>query len=315
MVVRPHAADPDTRELVLQVHNQERADIPRSGCLGESAKDPDALLSGVFEFWQRLDRFLGRSGQHELAILLLQLAHWNGNVMPTEADKPARADDHEGDGRVGRNDEIVDLPDPLILLVVDGLTHSLLFDAPAERHRLHLLHRDAESGRSGDLSGGISTGYQNETRQCHDCHALHRRLLMTWNVNLPARGHAPLWGESHSPCQLSRRRNPALSRGSHSQRSSCRTPNPVTSSWHVGSDYRPIADCRIDRRSRSPRSPGAPPAPRLLTPLACQHKLAPPVRVPARWKEPYAVSPVPAREPHKAEALRGVWSPPPPEQR
>ena len=61
---------------------------PRSACLGENAKDPDALLSGVFEFWQRLNRFLGRSGQYELAILLLQLAHWNSDVMPTEADKP-----------------------------------------------------------------------------------------------------------------------------------------------------------------------------------------------------------------------------------
>src|ERR1700736_1758624 len=42
------------------------------------------------------------------------------------------------------------------------------------------------------------------------------------------------------------------------QRSSCRTANPVTSSRHVGSDYQPIADSRIERRSRSPRvtSPG-----------------------------------------------------------
>ena len=49
--------------------------------------------------------------------------------MPAEADEAARADDHEGDGSVGRNDEVVDLPDPLLLLVVDVLTEDLLLEA------------------------------------------------------------------------------------------------------------------------------------------------------------------------------------------
>ena len=43
------------------------------------------------------------------------------------------ADNHEGHGRVGRNDKVVDLPALLLLLIVEIRTKDLLPDTPAER--------------------------------------------------------------------------------------------------------------------------------------------------------------------------------------
>src|SRR5207237_10554114 len=88
------------------------------------------------------------------------------------------------DGRVRRDDEVVDDSDLLILLVEDGVAEHLLLGAPAEGHDLQLLDRHAKLGRTGNLGGDIATGYQNQERQGHECHALHlRRSSLDWTIS------------------------------------------------------------------------------------------------------------------------------------
>ncbi len=82
----------------------------------------------------------------KLAVLMAQLGHWNRDVVLPETDESARTDDHEGDGSVRSDDEVINGPDLLLLLVVDGLAKDLPLGTPAERHGLHLLDRHAEPG-------------------------------------------------------------------------------------------------------------------------------------------------------------------------
>src|SRR5258707_5040553 len=60
--------------------------------------DVETLLPGVLELRQCFDRLLGRAGQDELAVLLLQLGHRNRDIVLPEAHEAARTDDHEGGG-------------------------------------------------------------------------------------------------------------------------------------------------------------------------------------------------------------------------
>src|SRR5919201_317103 len=82
---------------------------------GNSAQ---GLLLGVLELRQGFDRLPGRAGQHELAVLLLQLIRWDGHVMPPHAHEASCADDNERHRRVGGDDEVVNDSDLLLLFVI-----------------------------------------------------------------------------------------------------------------------------------------------------------------------------------------------------
>src|SRR5438445_382877 len=125
----------------------------------------DTLLLGVLELWQGLDRLLGRARQHELAILLLQLIHWNGHVVLANAHEASRADDDERDRSVRSDDEVVDGPDLLILLVINRLAKDLLLCTPPNRYRPRLLDCDPDPGRARNLRGSIALrGEQHDAR-------------------------------------------------------------------------------------------------------------------------------------------------------
>jgi len=54
------------------------------------------LFPGILELRQRLDRFLAGAGEHELPVLLLQLASRNRDVVFADTEESARADDGVG---------------------------------------------------------------------------------------------------------------------------------------------------------------------------------------------------------------------------
>src|SRR3984893_13574750 len=108
------------------------------GCHTSLPADSARLLLCVFEFRQGLNRFLGCAGEHELVVLLFELLDRNEHIVPSEPDNDASPNDDERHGGARCNDECIDSPDPLLLLVVDGLPEQLLLRAPAERDRTAL---------------------------------------------------------------------------------------------------------------------------------------------------------------------------------
>src|SRR5258708_32379671 len=79
----------------------------------------------IFEGRHYLDDFLRCTGKNDLAVALLQLADRDGDVMLADTEESAGADDGVGDRFVGGDDDVVDLPDRLALVVVDGLPENL----------------------------------------------------------------------------------------------------------------------------------------------------------------------------------------------
>jgi hypothetical protein len=57
----------------------------------------------------------------------------------------------------GGDDEVVDAPDLLLLLVIDRLAKDLFLRTPSDRHRPHLLDGDTKPGRL-TMPRGLSIG-------------------------------------------------------------------------------------------------------------------------------------------------------------
>ena len=89
------------------------------------------LFPGILELRQRFDRFLAGAGEHELPVLLLQLASRNRDVVFADTEESARADDGVGHRTVGRDDDVIDASYFLVLFVVDRLAEYLFLCAPA----------------------------------------------------------------------------------------------------------------------------------------------------------------------------------------
>ena len=85
----------------------------------------------VLELRQALDRVLSGAWEHELTVLLLQLADGDSDVVLAQADKSTGTDNGVGDRHVRRHDEVIDRPYLLILLIVDRFAEHLLLGAPA----------------------------------------------------------------------------------------------------------------------------------------------------------------------------------------
>src|SRR6267143_3910405 len=92
---------------------------------------PRLLVSGILEPRQGLDRLLGGAGEHELPVLLLQLASRNRDVVFADTEESARADDGVGHRTVGRYDDVIDASYFLVLFVVDRLAEYLFLCTPA----------------------------------------------------------------------------------------------------------------------------------------------------------------------------------------
>src|SRR5438094_10401314 len=66
------------------------------------------FFPGILELRQRLARFLAGAGEHELPVLLLQLASRNRAAVFADTEESARAHDGVGHRTVGRDDGLVE---------------------------------------------------------------------------------------------------------------------------------------------------------------------------------------------------------------
>jgi hypothetical protein len=66
----------------------------------------------------------------DLAFVLLELGNWDRHVVLAHSEESTRTDDRVGERLVGRNDQVVDHADLLILVVVDWLAEDLFLGAP-----------------------------------------------------------------------------------------------------------------------------------------------------------------------------------------
>src|SRR4030095_8279 len=105
-----------------------------------------ALFLGVLELGRRLPGLPGRSGQDDLAHLLLEFGHRYGDVVLADPKESADADDRVGQRSLGGDDQVVDFADLLPGRVVDILPEDLLLRAPADRDFAHL--RGGDHGRA-----------------------------------------------------------------------------------------------------------------------------------------------------------------------
>src|SRR5580692_2853648 len=135
----------------------------------------------IFEGRHRLDDFLRCTGKNELAVALLQLADWDGDVMLADTEKSAGADDGVGDRFVRSDDDVVGLPDRLALVVVDGLPENLALGAPSHGNVPQFSDRNAEPCRAHNLLTlrRADRAEQHRTRGCRYRNAsLHVLLLV-----------------------------------------------------------------------------------------------------------------------------------------
>jgi hypothetical protein len=105
----------------------------------------------VFELWHCFECVLGCAGKNELSILDLELIDRYRHVVLAKTQEAARADDGVGDSFVGGDDNILDLSNPLVLVVVDRLTHDLPLRAPAPSNFSELCRSNADLGRARHL--------------------------------------------------------------------------------------------------------------------------------------------------------------------
>src|SRR5277367_819032 len=98
----------------------------------------------VFKIGLRFHGLPARAGKDELPVLQFYLRDRDGNVVTINPEEAACPDDDVRDGLVGRDDDVVDCPDDLILVVVDVLPENLTLAAPTIGHFAHLGGRDAE---------------------------------------------------------------------------------------------------------------------------------------------------------------------------
>jgi hypothetical protein len=111
-----------------------------------------ASLPCVIKLWHCLERVFSRARKNELPILDLELIDRDRYVVLAKTKEAAHADDGVGDGFVGGDDNILDLSNPLVLVVVDSLTHDLPLRAPAPSNFSQLCCCNAELRRARHLT-------------------------------------------------------------------------------------------------------------------------------------------------------------------
>src|SRR5262245_25257281 len=80
-----------------------------------------------FELGYRLQRVLDRARQDDPSLVLLQLPDGDRDVVLSDAEKLTGADDGVGQGRLRRDDQLVDHADLLVLVVVHPLPRIFFF--------------------------------------------------------------------------------------------------------------------------------------------------------------------------------------------
>src|SRR4029077_8817734 len=109
----------------------------------------------------------------DLAHLLLEPRHRNGDVALAHAEEPTDADDRVRHRFVGRHDQIADLADLVARVVVDVLPENLLLRAPPLRDFLDLRYRDAAHARAGGLRHRIGRGGRDDEAHEHHDYCFH----------------------------------------------------------------------------------------------------------------------------------------------
>ena len=87
---------------------------------------------------------------------MLEMVDGDRHLAFAQAQKSPHANDGIRDGTIGRDDEVIHLPDLFILVIVDGLPENLFRCAPATGDGLEFLHRYACRGRARNLRGDVS---------------------------------------------------------------------------------------------------------------------------------------------------------------
>ena len=72
---------------------------------------------------------------------MLEMADGDRHLAFAQAQKSPRAHDGIRARTIGRDDEVIDIPDLVVLGIVDGLAENLFRHAPATGDGLELLHR------------------------------------------------------------------------------------------------------------------------------------------------------------------------------
>ena len=97
---------------------------------------------GIFEFGTGLERSAGGSRQDQLSFDQLELRNRNGNIVLGDMKVTAGIDDGVGNRLVGRDDDVVDISDPLVLVIVDWRAENLALGTPTGRDVAQLRRFD-----------------------------------------------------------------------------------------------------------------------------------------------------------------------------
>src|ERR1700676_644406 len=156
----------------MMVGRLKRADV--------SARPPKKSAR-ILEGRHCLDGFLRCTGKNDFAVVFLQLADGDGDVMLADTEESAGTDDGVGDRFVRSDDDVVGLPDRLALVVVDGLPENLALGAPSHGNLSQFSDRPAELRRAHNLLTlrRADRAKQHGTRGCRYRNAsLHVLLLV-----------------------------------------------------------------------------------------------------------------------------------------
>src|SRR5271155_5133049 len=123
---------------------------------------PASLAPRVLEGRHRLDGLLRCAGEYKLAVRLSELIDRNGDVVLGDAEEAAGADDRIRDRLVRRDDDVVDGPDLLVLVVEDWPAEHLPLRAPACRDFPDFC--DAENRRPRNL--GLCKTRRHQSQGC-----------------------------------------------------------------------------------------------------------------------------------------------------
>src|SRR5262249_6958766 len=101
----------------------------------------------------------------KISISTATLRNRNGNIVLCELEETAGVDVRIGNRLVGRDDNVVDFADALLLVVEDRRAEHLTFSAPAQSDIACLRFRNANEGRTRDLRPRNRRRDQNQARK------------------------------------------------------------------------------------------------------------------------------------------------------
>ncbi|VVD33509.1 protein of unknown function [Paraburkholderia dioscoreae] len=139
----------------------------------------------VLERGRRLQGVFGGAGQIEIPLADIQRSDGYRNVVRGHAEETTGGDDCGGQRAIGRNHQIADRTDLLVLVVVHPLAKNALLDTPAAQQRIRLLDGDAQRLRAGDLRLRTQAGCSycddnNKFAQSHIVHSVFKDLTGAW---------------------------------------------------------------------------------------------------------------------------------------